>query len=234
MKTTNQQAWPKDPWSVKELAAIVFLAFVLVPWLVEVKLYAFLEQWFDNTLYAGTLMGFVLSVVYMASLYLIALYPHQAGWSEVGLRSFPRKYWSAIVLWSAAVLALGAVMLLVMTLLGGGYENSKTDSLQSHANVLGILIAITVGGVISPIYEEILYRGFLYRWFRTRFGAGWALFISSSLFTIAHIPTYNTLPLNFASGLIFAWTYEKTRSVVPGMIVHGLTNTVAVLLTVFA
>lgn len=149
MKTTNKQAWPKDPWSVKELAAIVFLAFVLVPWLVEVKLYAFLEQWFDNTLYAGTLMGFILSIVYIASLYLIVLKPHKAGWSEVGLRSFPRRYWGPIVLWSAAVLALGAVMLLMMSLLGGGYENSKTESLQSHANVLGILIAIAAGGVIS-------------------------------------------------------------------------------------
>lgn len=234
MKANHNQVWVKDPWSAKELMIMVFLSFVLVPWLVEVKLYAFLEKWLDNTLYAGTLMGVVLSIVYMASLYFVGLYPHKAGWSEVGLRSFPRKYWRDILLWSAAVLALGTVMLFLMTLLGGGYENSKTESLQTHANILGILIAIAVGGIISPIYEEILYRGFLYRWFRTRFGAGWALFLSSSLFTIAHIPTYNTLPLNFASGLIFAWTYEKTGSVVPGIIVHALTNTIGVLLTVFA
>jgi len=234
MKANHNQVWAKDPWSVKELIIMVLLSFVLVPWLVEVKLYALLEKWLGNALYAGTLMGFVLSIVYMASLYFIALYPHKAGWSEVGLRSFPRKYWRDILLWSVAVLVLGTVMLLMMTLFGGGYENSKTESLQTHANVLGILIAVAAGGVISPIYEEILYRGFLYRWFRTRYGAGLALFLSSSLFTIAHIPTYNTLPLNFASGLIFAWTYEKTGSVVPGIIVHGLTNTAGVLLTVFA
>lgn len=234
MKANHNQVWAKDPWSAKELITMVLLSFVLVPWLVEVKLYALLEKWLGNALYAGTLMGFVLSIVYMASLYFIALYPDKAGWSEVGLRSFPRKYWRDILLWSVAVLALGTVMLLLMTLLGGGYENSKTENLQTHANVLGILIAVAVGGIISPIYEEILYRGFLYRWFRTRYGAGWALFLSSSLFTIAHIPTYNTLPLNFASGLIFAWTYEKTGSVIPGIIVHGLTNTVGVLLTVFA
>jgi len=65
-------------------------------------------------------------------------------------------------------------------------------------------------------------------------GKGWALFISSAIFTAAHIPTYNTLALNFVSGMIFAWTYERTRSIIPGILIHGLTNTLAVLLTAFA
>uniref|UniRef100_UPI00403F124D CPBP family glutamic-type intramembrane protease n=1 Tax=Paenibacillus sp. FSL R10-2734 TaxID=2954691 RepID=UPI00403F124D len=39
------------------------------------------------------------------------------------------------------------------------------------------------------------------------------------------------MPVNFISGVVFAWTYERTGSVVPGMIVHGVFNTIAVLLT---
>ncbi|WP_254438366.1 CPBP family intramembrane glutamic endopeptidase [Paenibacillus sp. DCT19] len=37
--------------------------------------------------------------------------------------------------------------------------------------------------------------------------------------------------MNFIRGIVLAWTYERTGSVVPGMIVHGVFNTTAVLLT---
>ncbi|MDI5790580.1 CPBP family intramembrane metalloprotease [Bacillus licheniformis] len=57
--------------------------------------------------------------------------------------------------------------------------------------------------------RRIVLPRFLYRWFRAEFGVVWALVASSALFMIAHIPTYNTLAVNFGTGLVFAWTYEK-------------------------
>ncbi|WP_458127039.1 CPBP family intramembrane glutamic endopeptidase [Paenibacillus sp. Z3-2] len=59
----------------------------------------------------------------------------------------------------------------------------------------------------------------------------WAIVISSLIFTFAHFPTINAMPMNFISGIVLAWTYERTGSVVPAMIVHGVFNTIAVLLT---
>ncbi|WP_338086281.1 CPBP family intramembrane glutamic endopeptidase [Lysinibacillus xylanilyticus] len=56
--------------------------------------------------------------------------------------------------------------------------------------------------------------------------------ISSLIFTIAHFPTLNAMPVNFINGVVFAWVYEKTGSVIPGMIIHGIINTIAVFLTV--
>ncbi|WP_369802655.1 lysostaphin resistance A-like protein [Psychrobacillus sp. OK032] len=87
-------------------------------------------------------------------------------------------------------------------------------------------------GVVSPVYEEIFYRGFIYRWLRVRLGMNWGIVISSLIFTIAYFPTINAMPVNFINGVVFAWVYEKTGSVIPGMIVHGVFNTIAVLLTV--
>ena len=56
--------------------------------------------------------------------------------------------------------------------------------------------------------------------------------ISSIIFTVVHIPTYNTLPVNFLSGVVFAWLYEKTNSIfLSAMIAHALFNFIAVLLT---
>lgn len=57
---------------------------------------------------------------------------------------------------------------------------------------------------------------------------------SSFIFMLVHIPTYNTLPVNFLSGLVFAWVYEKTKSLLPSMIIHACFNGIAVILTAVA
>ncbi|MGG3452197.1 CPBP family glutamic-type intramembrane protease [Domibacillus aminovorans] len=33
---------------------------------------------------------------------------------------------------------------------------------------------------------------------------------------------------------MFAWAYEKTHSVIPGIIIHGTFNAIAIILTAFA
>ncbi|QGG58614.1 CPBP family intramembrane metalloprotease [Paenibacillus sp. B01] len=71
----------------------------------------------------------------------------------------------------------------------------------------------------------------MYRWLRTRMGRMGAIAVSSLIFTLAHYPTLNAMPVNFVSGIVFAWAYERTGSVIPGMIIHGAFNTIAVLLT---
>ena len=229
---TKSKEWSrKDPWSIRELIALLLLTFVLVPWLIESRLQALFEHIFHNSLYSGTLTGLVMGIIFTTGVYIIALLPTKIGWAEVGIRTFPRRYLISIAIWSFALLATSVLILYLMSLFGGSYENSKTESIQSQISLFTVLIAVVSAGIVSPVYEEIFYRGFLYRWFRTRFGRGWALFLSSAIFMAAHIPTYNTLAINFAAGLIFAWTYETTKSVIPGMIVHGLTNTIFVLLT---
>lgn len=61
---------------------------------------------------------------------------------------------------------------------------------------------------------------------------GGAILISALISTVAHYPTTNAMLVNFIGGVIFAWTYERTGSVVPAILVHGFTNTIGVLLTV--
>ena len=116
--------------------------------------------------------------------------------------------------------------------IGNTYENSKTEAIQQNLTMFHFSIAFVSAAVISPIYEEIFYRGFIYRWLRTRIGLGSAILLSSLIFTIVHIPTYNAMPANFLGGVIFAWAYERTNSIWPGAIIHGLVNGVFLLLTV--
>ncbi|WP_251026314.1 CPBP family intramembrane glutamic endopeptidase [Exiguobacterium sp. s155] len=60
------------------------------------------------------------------------------------------------------------------------------------------------------------------------------MIVSAGIFTLAHLPTTNTLLVNFVSGLVFAWVYERTNSIYSSMLIHGTFNGLAVLLTALA
>ena len=86
---------------------------------------------------------------------------------EVGIKIFPVKHWKTIVIFSI-ILMFGAVIIMVLTsFIGNSWENSKTVAMQQNVTFFTVLIAFISAAVISPIYEEIFYRGFLYRWLRT-------------------------------------------------------------------
>ena len=224
--------WKKqDYWTWKEFAALLVLEFVFVIGFLKFTVKPVYSEWLGDELYAGTLMGLTIAVVLLLGVYFIALRPKRLSWSEVGVRSFPAKDWGRILLWTV-LLIMGSVLLMVLTsFIGNTYENSKTEAMQQNVTLLTVFIALGSAAIISPLYEEIFYRGFLYRWLRTRIGMRWAIYLSSLIFTMVHIPTYNAMPVNFLSGIVFAWAYERTNSIWPAVIVHGLVNGVAVVLT---
>ncbi|MGP4074773.1 lysostaphin resistance A-like protein [Halobacillus sp. K22] len=224
----------KSPWSWRELAKLLLLVLVIVPIFIEYFLKEYLSEVLQNSLYTGTLIGFMMALTFMFGLYLIAIRPKNLSWQEVGLRRFSANYWKAIVGWTIGLILISiGIVIATEILIGVGPENSKTDSLQSKMNLLNFLIGFVSAAIISPLYEEIFYRGFLYRFLRSKYGIPISMIGSSFIFMIVHIPTFNTLPINFVSGLVFAWTYEKTASIVPAIIIHGIFNGLAIILTAF-
>lgn len=230
----KQLGWKEqDFWSLKEFVLLLLLEFVIVIGCIKFFVKPIYLRLLDDELYAGTLTGLTIALILMLGVYVIALYPKKLSWSELGIKSFSVKEWKHILL-SSILLLVGATIIVILTsFIGNSWENSKTEAIQQNVTFLTALIAFVSAAVISPIYEEIFYRGFLYRWLRTRIGFTGALIISSLIFTIVHIPTYNVMPVNFFSGVIFALAYERTGSIWPSVVIHGLTNGVMVLLTIW-
>jgi uncharacterized protein len=230
----SQMNWKEqDPWGWKEFILLMLLEFGLVIGCIKFVVKPIYSGWLDNELYAGTLMGLTIAIILLACVYLIALRPRKLSWSEVGVKPFNVKDWKIIIIYSV-ILFVGAVIIVVLTsFIGNSWENSKTEAMQQNATFFTILIAFISAAIISPLYEEIFYRGFLYRWLRTRIGFTGALLLSSLIFTIIHIPTYNVMPVNFFSGILFALAYERTNSIWPSVLIHGLTNGIMVLLASF-
>ncbi|MBI2526991.1 MAG: CPBP family intramembrane metalloprotease [Candidatus Rokubacteria bacterium] len=80
------------------------------------------------------------------------------------------------------------------------------------------------GGVWTPIVEEIAFRGVLFGTLRSAAGVMPAVVASAAIFAAAH--GYG--PAGFASalwsGILWAAAYERTRSLVPGLLAHGVNN----------
>ncbi len=87
--------------------------------------------------------------------------------------------------------------------------------------------------VLAPTFEELVFRGLLFGTLRRKFRWGTAAVISAAIFALAH--RYGLL--GFAgvlwSGVIWAWAYEKTGSLLPGMLAHAVNNLMVCLSVLF-
>ena len=87
--------------------------------------------------------------------------------------------------------------------------------------------------VFAPILEELAFRGLLFAMLRRRFEFLPAALISAGLFALAHGYSLIGFISVFWSGFLWAWIYEQTGSLIPGMAAHA-TNNLLVCLTVMA
>jgi len=93
-----------------------------------------------------------------------------------------------------------------------------------QTTVLGGINAV----IWAPLFEEIGFRGLLYPTVRARFGVWAGIVASAVIFASLHLYSVAGFLAVLWSGLVFAWAYERYRSLLPGMIVHGAGNLLAV------
>jgi len=81
--------------------------------------------------------------------------------------------------------------------------------------------------IIGPIFEEILYRGLMYNKLKQISNAFIAVFISSILFALLHIPGYGFNIKMFSlvlDGILLTYCYEKTDNIYVPILVHSINN----------
>ena len=87
--------------------------------------------------------------------------------------------------------------------------------------------------LVVPVVEELTFRGAGYSLLALRYGKGVAIVGTGILFGAAH-GLVLALPLLVAFGVALAWLRSRTGSVVPGIVLHGVFNGLAVALGVLA
>ncbi|UCE63280.1 MAG: CPBP family intramembrane metalloprotease [Nitrospirota bacterium] len=87
-----------------------------------------------------------------------------------------------------------------------------------------VAVTLVEYSIIAPMFEEVIFRGVLFATFRRRFGWGISAVFSALIFSLVHGYGLVGLLTVFWSGVLWAWAYEKTGSLWPGMIAHGVNN----------
>ncbi len=83
--------------------------------------------------------------------------------------------------------------------------------------------------LLAPIFEELVFRGILFSTLRRRLGPWTSTIISAAVFSLAHgYGSVGSITI-FLSGILWAWAYEKSGSVLPGIAAHALNNSLVCL-----
>jgi membrane protease YdiL (CAAX protease family) len=83
--------------------------------------------------------------------------------------------------------------------------------------------------VLTPVFEEIVFRGLVFGTLRRRFGLPTAAVLSAAVFAVAHGYGVLGFAAVFWSGLLWAWAYERTGSLWPSIGLHAADNLMATL-----
>ncbi len=91
---------------------------------------------------------------------------------------------------------------------------------SGYLNLIGFFF---VGGLISPIAEEMFFRGVVFGFLR-RWGFWLAMIVSTGVFVLPHLSGVGVPLTQVAGGIVFAAAYEKTGSLITAITVHVLGN----------
>ncbi|KLU57849.1 hypothetical protein EL84_05080 [Paenibacillus sp. VT-400] len=105
-------------------------------------------------------------------------------------------------------------------------ENLNLDQLSQAINLQNIIMALAIIAVI-PFYEELLFRGLLFTTIYNKYGSAWSIIISSLIFGFLHSDLF---VLTTIYGFVFNYIFLKTKSLIPGIMLHMIWNALVVLL----
>jgi len=136
--------------------------------------------------------------------------------------------WATALKWGGgAYAAFWAVALILALLFGNPRDQTLVSDLKAEDSTLiligwGILIC-----VLAPVVEEIFFRGFMFGVFVRRMGVIWAALLDGVVFGLGHAPA---APIQLialgAFGVGLCLLFWRTQSIIPGMALHALNNSI--------
>lgn len=148
-------------------------------------------------------------------------------WQELGLRLEPisdhvrRGLVGGVTLFLASGVVGG-----VLTRFGVHQNQFERFSGIERAPFGLFLLAAAAGCVLAPLAEELFFRGYIFQTFSARYGRPWAYVFSAGLFATVHANLAAAAPI-FVLGLLLAFIFEQSHSIIPGVIAHGVNNAIA-------
>lgn len=231
---------PKNPmWGLGEVLAVMLFFVTAVPLLGAVLIP---QAETPPSLGVIAALAVVQNAVFVAAVLYIVRIKYRLPLSRVGLAGgrWSRRLWQGAVAGTLAVMGntLGQNVTVYALSLAMGQQAANEFVTREEVRApiyrllphlhdrLGLLLVVVLIGVVVPIGEEVFFRGLAYGALRRVMNRHGAAVLSALFFAGAHLQPVAILPI-LILGVILAYLYDYTGSLVPGMIAHAVNNLAA-------
>nr|WP_290222682.1 CPBP family intramembrane glutamic endopeptidase [Trichocoleus desertorum] len=148
--------------------------------------------------------------------------PLPEGWFQINGRG--RWFW-----WGLGGYFMALPLVILVSLINQQFWQGQGGSnpilpivLEGRDNVALVIFFLTAS-IAAPLFEEVMFRGFLLPSL-TRYVPVWgAITISAFLFALAHLSLSEILPL-MVLGMVLGFVYTRSRNLLAPMLMHSLWN----------
>lgn len=217
-------------WLAAFVAAFVLAS--LIASLLVVAAQAVGVQWSVQTTFGSLLFRLVMYII-MAMLLLLMPYllvkRRMLSWQQLGLGRMLQFRDIGLALAGAVIYVLATVVVQLGLQHVPGFDGNQVQDLGISTRLMGsdLLLAYVVLVILTPFFEEFIFRGVLYGELRHYKMKQWpAIIIVSALFGLAH-GQWNVGLDVFCLSVVACYLREITGTIWPGVVLHMLKNAVA-------
>ena len=152
-------------------------------------------------------------------------------------RNFLKNVYYGVIGYIAAVPILMAIMIATVVVINlTGYVPEKQAIVElflKEENAPFLLFSAVFAAIGGPIIEELFFMAFFYNALKRYAGVLWAMLATSAVFAALHAHIVGFVPI-MVLGIILAYLYEKTGTIISSITVHVIHNLTMVLFVFLA
>jgi len=130
---------------------------------------------------------------------------------------------------TGSLISLGATLAITVLLVSALFPTTNQTPIEKMISSAKSLYVFAIFGIfVAPMFEEIIFRGFLFKVFYEMSGPGVAVPATAFLFALLHSfqlwGNWAAIALIFAVGYVLGFLRNRSSSLLPGLIVHTSYN----------
>ncbi len=177
----------------------------------------------------------LMGLAIVAVVWRLGLYRTAAPLSVLGL-ALQELPWVKTVLLAVAVFGASIGLTIVYGSLVGSLDSDIFEVPETTPDIAfpgpAVFFTFQALAIVTPITEELFFRGFVLTGLVPRLGAFGAIVCSALVFSLFHLSVATLIPV-FMTGLLLGWLYYHTRSLLPGILAHAGQNALVVAIAVY-
>jgi len=176
----------------------------------------------------------IAGIVFVLNFVMLIYHQHLAT-IGVSFKNFFRNVFYGICGYVAIIPILFLTMILTLIILNlfklTPPVQPIVDLLMKEERIHMLVYSSLFAAIAGPIMEEVFFRGFMYNALKKHIGILWSCLITALIFSFLHAHLVGIVPIMIL-GILLAYLYEKTGSLVSSVTVH-ITHNLASLGIVF-